>query len=686
MQLTLYSALFLTLIISFSASAQESDSSIPIQLKEVPPAEMLLPYNNPLQEKEEAIAPDSSWSGESGDVGKSTMQHIAGIYKVHVQAMEAQLNDKPLKAEKYITDALNGLQDLLDRYPELQSEQRFSALYRSVMTEYRKFYGITESEIQAEGKIFAIQEELFSDNDDWVKESYDLPENLPATQTKVPLVQNEKVNRSLMYFSLKRPEVMEEWLKRSEKYFPMMKKIFEEEGVPSELIHLSMVESGLNPRAKSWASAVGMWQFIRGTGSVYGLEVTWWKDERRDPEKATRAAARHLNDLYEVWGNWHLALAGYNISPRGLNYAIRRSGGVENYWDAWSYLPRETRNYVPSYIAATMIGMNPESFGFEKRYEEDPYSYDVYRVAPLMSLEVLAESAGISLEKLKEYNPELLRWATPPGNEYPLKLPSGLKETFAENYEDIPREERGSDIAMHTVSSGESLGIIARKYGTSVQALYETNENLSSTIHPGEKIVVPLAPGSNDNQIAASTSETPAETGSSSEPPAETSDPDSGEQTSSEPPAEMPDPGPAEQANKDVVAYKVKKGDTIGHIAEWFDVTTSQIREWNHLTQYIKPGDRLDIYVEKSKKSYYLTMSTMTFSEKQDIELKQRRNQDSTIATLLNTDSEYTVQQNDTLIGIADEHDVSVSQLRELNGISGSRIHVGQKLKISGSE
>lgn len=684
MQQTLSFALVLPLLLTFSASAQQADSSIPIKLKEVPTSPMLLPYNNPLQEEkvEGETSADSTLSGsieETGDFGRDTMQNIARIYRIHVKAIEAQLNENPLKAEQFITDALNGLQDLLDKYPELQSEQRFSELYRSVMTEYRKFYGVTESEAQVEGEIFAIQEELFSDNDGWIKDSYNVPANLPTTRTNVPLVQNEKVNRSLMYFSMKRPEVMEKWLKRSEKYFPMMKEIFEEEGVPTELIHLSMVESGLNPRAQSWASAVGMWQFIRGTGSVYGLDVDWWVDERRDPEKATRAAARHLKDLYEVWGDWHLALAGYNISPRGLNYAIRRAGGEKNYWEAWSYLPSETRNYVPSYIAATLIGKNPESFGFEKRYEEDRYSYDVYNVAPLMSLDALAEAAGITLDELKEYNPELLRWATPPGSEYPLKLPAGLKETFAANYEDIPRDERGSDVAMHTVSSGESLGIIARKYGTSVRALYETNESLSSTIYPGQKIVVPLDPTSkNEHELAASR---PA---SSSKAPSEES------KSAPERSPEKPEPESEENSDKATVTYEVKKGDTIGHIAEWFDVTASKIRGWNNLRTYIRPGNRLEVYVDKSKKSYYLKISEMEFSEKQEIELKQRRNQDVTLASLVSTDGdyagEYTVQQNDTLIEIANEHGVSVNRLQELNGLNGSRIQVGQKLKISSSE
>ncbi|SMO77437.1 LysM peptidoglycan-binding domain-containing protein [Fodinibius sediminis] len=685
MQKKLYFLLPLFLAVGFSAFAQQADSTIPIKLKEVPVSPMLLPYNNPLQDEGEALAGSGSATGaseDSEDYGKSTMQRIAQIYKIQVQAIEAQLNEDPLKAEQHITDALNNLQALLDKYPEIQSDQRFSELYRSVMTEYRKFYGVTESETEAQGEIFAIQKELFSDSDDWMKDSYSIPENLPSSSTRVPLVQNDKVNRSLMYFSMRRPEVMERWLKRSEKYFPMMERIFEEEGVPTELIHLSMVESGLNPRAQSWASAVGMWQFIRGTGSVYGLDVNWWVDERRDPVKATRAAAQHLKDLYEVWNDWHLALAAYNISPRGLNYAIRRGGGEKDYWSAWDHLPRETRNYVPSYIAATMIGMNPESFGFEKRYDEEPYSYDIYRVAPLMPLDVLAEAAGITLDTLKEYNPELLRWATPPGDEYPLKLPAGRKELFAENYKEIPQDERGSNIAMHTVSRGESLGVIARKYGTSVRALYETNESLSSTIYPGQKIVVPLAPGST-KQIAADESE---------EKPEDKAEPSSSREKTASGTKAVKKNSSSERkiaSSRSKVRYEVRKGDTIGHIAEWFDVSSSQIRVWNNTSNTITPGEYLDIYVSKSKESYYEQVSEMSFDEKQEIEQKQRNGTDVTeeyLTSLMDADAEYTVRRNDTLIDIANKFGVPVSQIKQLNGLNSSRIRVGQKLKISSSE
>jgi membrane-bound lytic murein transglycosylase D len=669
MQNKLYLALaliFLVGIVPGLAQHQQQDTTQKIQLEEKPFPAKLLPYNNPMITEDDDFAGDGMPAKqELDDFQKDVMRRIADIYRSHVNAIEAQVQDDPLSAERHITDALNTLQGLLDAYPEVQSNRRFSELYRSVMTEYREFYGIEESTNEVEGEIFSIQKELYSGDDEWMNEGYVLPENITTPKTTVPLVQNRQVNRHLMYYTLKRPEVMERWLERSERYFPMMKRIFEEEGLPTELIHLAMVESGLNPSARSWAAAVGMWQFIRATGSMYGLEVNYWIDERRDPEKATRAAARHLKDLYNIWGDWHLAMANYNISPRGLRRAIR-AAGKEDYWAAYPYLPRETQGYIPGFIAATMIEMNPSEFGFKKNYGGEPYDYQVHEVDPLMPLDVLAEAAGITTDKLKEYNPELRRWATPPNNKYPLKLPVGTKEQFASNYEDLPKSERSQNVAMHTVNRGETLGYIAQRYGTSVRALFETNDNLSSTIYPGQKIVVPLAPGSSQKVAVNQPTNQPRK------------------QTSTR------RSQPKAPANSVKLYYKVKKGDTIGHIAEWYDIRAWQIRSWNQTSNSIHPGENLVIYVPESKENYYKQINSLSFSKKQQIEQEQRSGTDVTEAYLASTgDSgviQYTVRPNDTLIGIANSFGVSVSQIQRLNNLNGSRIYVGQTLRISSSD
>ncbi|MGF1671572.1 MAG: LysM peptidoglycan-binding domain-containing protein, partial [Balneolaceae bacterium] len=555
--------LVFTFVISSVANGQDSQNSA--ELEKVPVQKKLLPFNNPILD----ITDERSAAADRKPLDQLQKEHltrISDVYRMHVLSIDSQLRDDLVQAESYINDALASIQALMDDFPEIQNNRRFAELYRTVMAEYREFYGISETTNDVEGDIFAIQEELFAESDNWIAEGYSLPENITLNKTDVPLVQNQQVNRHLMYYTMRRPDVMERWLERSETYFPMMREIFREEGVPQELIHLSMIESGLVPTARSWAAAVGLWQFIRATGAMYGLEVNWWIDERRDPVKSTRAAARHLKDLYEIWGDWHLAMANYNISPRGLRRAIRAAGGVEDYWVAYPYLPRETRGYVPGFIAATMVAMNPEEFGFQRNYGGTPYSYDVVNVDGLMPLDALAEALGITITELKNYNPELLRWATPPGDSYPLKIPAGKTEEFLLAYREIPKEKRSQEVAMHTVARGETLGFIARRYGTSVRALYESNENLGTTIYPGQTIVVPVAPGSMERVSADRPSNQPTRTAT---------------RRSTNTQVQAP-------PNTTPITYTVKSGDTIGHIAEWYDVRAWQVRAWNGIGNTIR--------------------------------------------------------------------------------------------------
>ncbi|MEX0904082.1 MAG: LysM peptidoglycan-binding domain-containing protein [Balneolaceae bacterium] len=658
--------LYILVILCFITNTSHAQDQNRI-INEVKIPVKLLPYSNPITDsKEEAVAEGQGLS--VNEIERETLRRISDIYRIQVLSIDAQVQGDLVQAENYINDAFRSIQMLMDDYPEVQSNRRFSELYRSVMAEYQEFYGISEPMNQVEGDVFAIQDELFAEKDDWIAEGYAMPDNLTFNRTEVPLVQNQQVNRHLMYYTLRRPEVMERWLQRSEYYFPMMKEIFEEEGTPTELIHLSMIESGLVPTAQSWAAAVGMWQFIRATGSVYGLEVNWWIDERRDPLKSTRAAARHLKDLHNIWGDWHLALANYNISPRGLRRAINSAGGVEDYWAAYNFLPRETRGYVPGFIAATMISMNPEEFGFQKNYEGERYSYDTVEVDGLMPLEDLANAAGISIQELKDLNPELLRWATPPGDNYPLKVPSGIKNDFLAAYQEIPKDNRASEVAMHTVSSGETLGYIARRYGTSVRALYDSNDGLSSMIRPGQTVVVPVAPGAHGTVSADRPSNSPG----------------SRTVTSSSQSQQVQAP-----PNTTATTYTVKSGDTIGHIAEWYDVRAWQIRSWNRIQNTIRVGQRLTVHVPNAQKDYYSQINSLAFAQKQDIENRQRQGENILTLRFDGAGSgsagetvTYTVRRNDTLGAIARRHGVSVADIQRVNNLNGTQIYAGQTLTI----
>ena len=618
------------------------------------------PFNRPLTTPENGPSDRSEPSVDS--LQATLLSEISTLYRLQSQSIDALLAGDYVEAEARLTEAIEGVQEMLNRYPALEDNRRFAEAYRSVMAEYREFYGIPVTEGQVEGEVFAVMKTLIDEDDLLPTEMYTLPDEFSLPKTDVPLIQNSHVSRHLIYYTMRRPDVMEKWLDRSTVYFPMMEKIFREERVPVELIHLSMIESGLVPTARSWAAAVGMWQFIQATGSMYGLEVNWWVDERRDPEKATRAAARHLRDLYNIWGDWHLAMANYNISPRGLRRAINAAGGKEDYWEAYPYLPRETRGYVPGFIAATMIAMNPEGFGFAEPEPGIPYRYDVAEVAGLMPLEELAKAAGVSVQELKDLNPELLRWATPPGDSYPLKIPYGTRSLFITAYEQIPKDQRVSEVAMHTVRSGENLGIIARKYGTTVRELYSSNEKLSSTIYPGQIIMVPVAPGPAE-QIAVNLPSNQASSINTSRPSQ----------------AQAP-------ANTTPIRYTVKPNDTIGHIAEWYDVAAWQIRTWNGIGNTIRVGQKLTIHVPRNQSAYYTQLDTRSFSEKQTLERRQRNGENIFAGfTDSNNGSEelvYTVKRSDTLTEIARSFGVTVSSIQQQNNLKSTVIYPGQQLTI----
>ncbi len=590
------------------------------------------------------------------------LQRLAYIYRVHLLSLEAQINADLVSAEDYITDALHAIQTLLDDQPEIRNSRQFAELYRTVMTEYQEFYGITDSIVDVQGEIFQVHRELMmAEQEDWFdKQMFVLPEDLEMGKTQVPLIRNQQVNNHIAYLTVRRPEIMERWLERSARYFSMMREIFREENVPEELVHLAMIESGLVPTARSHARAVGMWQFIYATGSVYGLEVNWWIDERRDPVKATRAAARHLRDLHEYWnGDWHLALANYNVSTRRMLSSVRRAGGVRNYWEIYPFLPRETRGYVPGFIAATLVAMNPEDFGFEKHYDVEPYAYDIVEIEGSVDLSILAECAGITTQALRYLNPELLRWATPPGdNPYPLKIPKGSKEAFMLAYKEIPDEKRMNNIVIHSVRRGETLGVIANRYGTTVRALYQANEGLSSIIHPGQELVIPVPGGSNiairsDEPSRAQTARLRA--------------------ASQAPTANQP-------ANSAPVTYVVKSGDTVGHIAEWFDTQAWRVRSWNNIGNLIRPGQRLTIYVPAHLRDHYAQLNNMSRAERNRFSVST-----ASARVAVSGDGDYriyTVRPNDNLSVIARSFNTTVQAIQSLNNLQSTRIYAGQTLRI----
>ena len=436
----------------------------------------------------------------------------------------------------------------------------------------------------------------------------------------IPLVRNKSVDQFISYFQNKGRRQFEIWLDRYFQYGPMLKKILNEYELPEELAYLAMIESGLNPKAYSRAKATGMWQFMYSTGKKYGLQRNWYIDERRDPEKATHAAAKFLLDLYKEFDHWYLALAAYNGGPGRVHRATRLHQ-TSDFWQLHS-LPRETRNYIPYYLAAAIIASNPTSYGF-KTPKTKQHKYEVVEIKQSADLAVLANSAGTSLKTLKAYNPELRQSATPVDVVYRLKIPVGKKEQFVTNFNSLPSDQRfAPQYVAHKVKRGESLWTISKKYRVSIHDLAAVNKIRNRhRLSIGQKLTIPVR-RSNGGTLLASNS------------------------------------GPS--GHKKVI-YKVKRGDTLGHIAEDYNTMARSIRRWNKLEygQHIFPGQKLTIWI------------------KEDM---------SQLASNANTGREkvvHNVRRGDTIGHIAESYRVSSRKIMSWNNIkSKQHIYPGQKLNI----
>lgn len=312
-------------------------------------------------------------------------------------------------------------------------------------------------------------------------------------QFSIPVVENDRVRYFVDFFSGKKRKFFETALARSGKYNPMMSTILQEEGLPEDLVYLSLIESGFSPHAFSRSKAVGPWQFIQSTGLRYGLKINGWVDERKDPVKSTRAAAAYLKDLHLQFGEWFLAAAAYNAGERKVEQAMQRSK-TDDFWrlSQKTYLKSETRNYVPKFIAAVLIASAPERFGFGGILYESPLDYDEVTIKGSLWLEAIAKMANSTVKAIKELNPALLRNITPPHEDgFALRLPAGSRDTFVQAYDLLPDSAKPKMIT-HKVKKGETLLAIARRYSQQVTQLMDLNGLKSRQLRVGQDLIVIL--------------------------------------------------------------------------------------------------------------------------------------------------------------------------------------------------
>jgi membrane-bound lytic murein transglycosylase D len=365
----------------------------------------------------------------------------------------------------------------------------------------------------------------------------------------LPLTVNDVVVSYLNFFQTARGRaIVENGLRRKGKYQEMISRVLKEEGVPQDLIYLAQAESAFQPLALSRAGARGIWQFVQWRGNEYGLKRSWWVDERLDPEKATRAAAQHLRDLYGLYGDWYLAIAAYNCGPGNVQKGIERTGYAD-FWELYkrNVLPNETKNYVPIILALTLIAKDAAHYGIAVE-PDPPVPTDTVKPGRAIDLRLVAETIDLDVSTLRTLNPSVLRMITPDEPAFELRLPVGTSEKFSEEIADIPADKWVS-WRRHRVEAGETLTSIAKTYRVTPAAIADANNlERGAELQAGEKLIIPAA-------------------------------------------------RPLEETKPRLVRYRVRKGDTLGGIADQFSVTDEQVRKWNGLkTGKVSRGMVLRIY------------------------------------------------------------------------------------------
>jgi membrane-bound lytic murein transglycosylase D len=409
--------------------------------------------------------------------------------------------------------------------------------------------------------------------------------DLETSGHDIPIPLNQRVLAYIELFQGRLHDFIEEGMIRGGKYLPMIQNVFRAEGLPLDLAFVPLVESAFKPNALSRAKAKGVWQFMVGTAAENGLRRDWYIDERSDPEKATLAAAKYLQTLSKMFdGDWHLALASYNGGPGRMQRAIKRAGGIDDFWALSAkgkLLPRETREYVPMILAAIVIAKNPAQYGFD--FEPDTASaYEKVRLTKPVDLRRVAEWADTTIDEIQALNPELRRWTTPVRDkQYELKVPAGTADQVAARLGEAAAAELAS-LNWYTAKRGDTLALIAKKLKVSRNDLAEANYlSIKSRVAAGQKLMVPREA----TELMAARPTTPAEEPAQAAKPEKTPAVVAARRTVLDTSNLASSVGP----NRIKVTYAVKPGDTLASIARLFKTTVAALQIWNPRI----PGDRI---------------------------------------------------------------------------------------------
>jgi len=438
---------------------------------------------------------------------------------------------------------------------------------------------------------------------------------IKSTHSDLPLMMTDQVAGYINYFSTRGRPTLEHALTRAGQYQDMIQRVLKDEGVPQDLIYLAQAESGFHPLALSHSGARGIWQFMASRAKGYGLHHDLWVDDRQDPEKSTRAAAHHLKDLYNQFGDWYLAMAAYNSGPGRVQSAVKRTGYAD-FWELYrrNVLPRETRNYVPIIVAVAIMAKNPSQYGLQTVIPDPPMKYDTVRINYPVDLRLVAECIDVSLSELQELNPSLLRMTTPKTH-FDLHLPMGTAEKYQTTIAAIPAGMRLS-WRYHTVANGETLMSLSRTYHTPLKTIATANQlDMKDTIEAGAKLVIPIAPGAHNG-------------------------------------------GDGQAYARRLTIYRVRKNDTLESVSNNLGISSVTIRRWNRMRGDSLAGRRV-LYV-------HLPVSPTVAAADQHAPSKSRRHKELAEGKA-GSAMHHTVRRGETLYSIANNYKTSVKAIKQTN-------------------
>lgn len=503
--------------------------------------------------------------------------------------------------------------------------------------------------------------------DDVPTSDEDYLQRLKALPTVIEMPYNQVVRSYIDMYTQRRRTLVEEMLGLSLYYMPIFEQALEQEGLPLELKYLPVIESALNPDAVSRVGATGLWQFMLSTAKGLGLEVNSLVDERRDPIRSSELAAKYLKQLYEIYGDWSLAIASYNCGPGNVNKALRRAGGgKQDFWDIYYYLPKETRGYVPAFIAANYVMTYHNDHNIGNALAKRPVLTDTIHITQRVHFDQISEVLGIPVEELRVLNPQYRRDEIPGDiRPYALTLPSKqvysyivsedsivnhnsakyARRTTAVPGGEISDSETQLVVKYHKVKRCETLSIIARRYGVSVSTLKKWNGLRSSRLKTGQRLRI------NTYQRVAKKEEP------------ETVQEELAE-NKVEQPVEKPNTTVQQSVDVDTKYHTVRRGETLGLIAERYGVTVSRLKDWNDLrSNKIFVGQRLKV---------------VSMVDKGEIEVEGDADVQENATT-------HKVRRGESLFSIAEDYGVTIDNLKEWNNLSGSSIDAGQTLIVNAS-